>query len=94
MTSEGLGFEHIQPSLDRSGELCIPSFCTSSPSSVQVSSRACHRSIQTSDSNCTLLDGGSLASHNFQHVERHSSLCFVRNCIRDVLVGQILKGML
>ena len=33
-----------------------------------------HRSIQTSDSSCTLWNGDSLASHSSQHVPGHSSL--------------------
>ena len=53
-------------SLDRLGELCIY-FCTSYLGSFQGSSRTCQRSIQTSDSSNTLLDGGSLASHNSHH---------------------------
>ena len=42
-----LGVVCIQPSPYRSGELCIFSSYTSSPSSVQVSCRICYRLIQT-----------------------------------------------
>ena len=57
-----------QTSLDISGQFCISFSCIHSPSSVQVSGRTSHRSIQTLNSSCTLLDGGSLASHSSQHV--------------------------
>ena len=67
--SASLGVECFQSSLDISSELCIISSCISSPSSVQVSSRTCHKLIQTSNSNYTLLDGGSLATHSPQHVK-------------------------
>ena len=75
-TSRSLGVECFQPSLDITGKLCNSSSCISSPHSVQVSSRTCHRSIQISNSSGTLLDVGSLNSHNFQHVGRHSSSVF------------------
>ena len=54
--------------------ICISSFCIISFSSVQGSDRTCHRSIQTSNSSCTLLGGGLLVSYCSQHVERHSFL--------------------
>ena len=73
-TSGSLVFKCLQPSLDISGELCISSHCFSSPSSVQVSGRTCNRSIQTSNSCCTSLDGGLLALHSYQHVQQHYSL--------------------
>ena len=72
-TSGGLGVECIQPSLDISGKLCVSFSCISSSSSVQVSGRTCQRSTQMFDSGGTMLNGGSLASHNSQHVGRHSS---------------------
>ena len=68
----GLGVECLQMSLDISGKLCVSSSCINSSSSVQVSGRTCQRSTQTFDSGGTMLDGGSLASHSFQHVGRHS----------------------
>ena len=82
ITSGNPGVECSQQFHDMSGELYISSCCRGYPSSVLVSNRMCHQSIQTFDSNCTLLDGGSLASHNFQHVGRHSSLmsCHNKSC--------------
>ena len=68
----GLGVECFQLSLDISGNLCVFSSCISSSGSVQVSGRTCQRSSQTVDSCGTMLDGGSLAPHSFQHVGRHS----------------------
>ena len=53
-------------------ELCIPSSCSSSLSSEQVSGGICHRSIQLFYSSGTLLD--SLACHSSQHFGRHSWL--------------------
>ena len=79
-TSEGLGVECLQPSLDISGKLCISS-CISSSGSVQVSGRTCQRSIQMFDSGGTMLDGGSLAPHSSQHVGRCSSA--VPHCKRS-----------
>ena len=55
-------------------KLCLSSCCNSSSSSVQVSGRTCHKSIQTFDSGSTMLDGGSLASYSSQHVARCSSV--------------------
>ena len=54
----------------------------SSSNSVQVSGITHYRSIQTSDSGCTMLDQGSLASHCSEHVGRHSSAlsCHKRPC--------------
>ena len=72
-TSGGLGFECIQPSLEVSGKLCLSFSCICSSSSVQVSGGICHRSVQTFDSDGTIFDGGSLASHSSQQVGR----CFV-----------------
>ena len=51
-----LGVECIPPSLDVSGKLCLSSSCISSSSSVKISGRTCHRSIQTSDSSDTMLE--------------------------------------
>ena len=64
----------IECSLAVSGELCTSSTCVSSSSSIQVSCRACHGSIQTSTSHFTLLIGVYLASHCSQLVGRCSSL--------------------
>ena len=66
-TSESLGVEHFQPSLVHSGEFYVSYSC-------MISRRTCHRSIQTSYSSGTLLDGHFLASHSSQHVGRHFSL--------------------
>ena len=52
--------------------ICLSSSCISSSSSVHVSGRRDHRSIQTFDSGGIMLDGDSLASHSSQHVGRHS----------------------
>ena len=57
--------------METSGELCL-SLRINSSSVVQVSSRTCHMSVQTSCSNGTMLDGGSLAPHSSQHVGSHS----------------------
>ena len=69
-TSGGLRVECLQLSLDVSAKLYISSSHISSSSSIQVSGRTCQRSTQTFDSYGTMLDGGSLASHSFQHVGR------------------------
>ena len=55
-----------------SGELCVSSFTFSSHGSIQLPGRTCHRSIQTSYSSSTLMDGGSLSSHSSQYVVRCS----------------------
>ena len=67
-----LGIECLQPSLDISAKFCVSSSCISSSSSVQVPGRTCQRSAQTFDSDGTMMDGGSLASHISQHVDRCS----------------------
>ena len=54
----------------------LSSSCISSLSCVQVSGRMCYRSVQTSYSSGTLLDGGILASHSSLCVGRHSSLLY------------------
>ena len=72
-TCRSLGVECFRPSLDIYGDLCVSCSCISSPSSVQVSGIIYQQSIQTTYSTGTLLDGGSLASHSFQHAGRHSS---------------------
>ena len=84
----GLSVECLQPSMGISSRLCVSSFSISSSSSVQVSGITCQRSTQTIDSGGTMLDGGSLAPHSSQHVDRHSLVvphhkrshdgCFVR----------------
>ena len=69
-TSSGsLGDKHFQPSFDISGELHISSCWISYPSSVQDFSITFHKSMQTSNSSCTMLDRGSLASHCSGHME-------------------------
>ena len=70
-----LRLKHFQPSMALSGELYIFSSCISSPSFVKVSGRTCDRSIQTSNSNHSLLEGGSLAGHSSLHVEDIPHLC-------------------
>ena len=50
----------------------VSSYSSSSSSSVQVSGRTCQQSTQTFDSGGGMLDGGSLFSHNSQHVGRCS----------------------
>ena len=79
--SGGLGVECLQPSLEISGKLCVPSFSSGPSCSVQVSSRTCQRSTQTIDCGSSMLDGGSLASHSSQHAGRHSSV--VSHCKRS-----------
>ena len=89
-TSGGLGVECLQPSLDVSGKLYVSSSCIGPCSSVHIPDRRCQRSNQTFDSDGTMLDGGSLASHSSQHIGRHSSVlshhkrschgCFGRPC--------------
>ena len=73
-TPVSLKVECFQPSLYLSGGLNISFSCMSSPSSLQTSDGICHGSIQTSNSSCTPLDRGFLASHSSQHFGRHSSL--------------------
>ena len=80
ISSQSFQTECFQPSMAVSGDVCISSTCINSFSVVQVSSGTCHKSIKTSYSSGTMLDGGSLASHSSQHVERHSSL--VSHCKR------------
>ena len=87
-------FEGIQLSLDTSGKLYLSSSCISFFSSIQVSGRTCHRSIQTFGSGSTILDRGSLASHSSQHVGRHSLvLSCNKHLILDVSKGEVLKGL-
>ena len=74
IASRSYGVECLQPSMEVSGELCISSSHVNSCSVVQVPSETCHKSIQTSYSSGTMLDGGSLAFHSSHHVGRHSSL--------------------
>ena len=78
-----LGVLGLMPSaiLGLFSKLCVSSSGSSSSSSVQVSGRTCQWSTQTFDSGCTMLDGGSLASHRSQHVGRHSSV--VSHCKRS-----------
>ena len=53
-----------------------------------------HSSIQTSDSSCILLDGGSLASHILNMLEDIPCQCpIVRNVVRDFLVCWVFKGL-
>ena len=48
--------------------------CFSSPGSIDIPCRKWYRSVQTSYSSDTLLDGGSFASNSSQYVGIHSSL--------------------
>ena len=73
ITFGNLGVEWFQSSLEISGELYISSSYVSSPSFVQVGDRTYRRSLPTSNSIHTLLDGGSLASHSSQYTRKHSS---------------------
>ena len=72
--SGGLGAECLQPSLEISGKLCVSSSGSGPSCSVQVSSRTCQWSTQTFTSGGSMLDGGSLASHSYQHAGRCSSV--------------------
>ena len=68
--------------LGKSYELFVFSSCTSSFSSIQVSSRTCHRSIQTSISSCSLLDQSSLVSHSSQNVRKpYLSVSYFKVCV-------------
>ena len=71
--------------------MCVSS-CINYHGAVQVSSRTCHGSVQTSYCRSIFSDGCSLTSHSSHHVRRHSSLVshHRRPCM-DVLVGQVLK---
>ena len=82
IASGGLGVECLQPSLEISGKLCVSSSSSGPSCSVQVSSRTCQRSTQTFTSHGSMLDGGSLASHSSQHVDRCSSA--VPSCKRSM----------
>ena len=55
-----------------SDEVCISPSSVNSSSVVHISSGTCHKSIQTSYSSGTMLDGGFLSSHSSQQVDRHS----------------------
>ena len=72
-TDDSLVTECFQPCLGISDELCVSSSSFSSSGSIKVAGRMCCRSIQTSSSSGTLLDGNSLVSQNSQHVGRHLS---------------------
>ena len=73
-TSQCFGVGCFQQPLDISGELNVSSHNFSLPGYIQVPARMCHRSIPTSSSSSTLLNGGSFASHSSQYVGRHSLL--------------------
>ena len=95
--SGGLGVEHLQPSLEVSGKLCVSFSCISSSSSIQVSGRTYQRLTQTFDSGGTMLNGDSLAFHGSQHIGRHSSAlyhhkrsfhgCFGRPCVQGSAIS-------
>ena len=55
ITSRSFGVDGIQPSMEVSGEVC-PSSSSINSSSVQVYSRTCHKSVQTSYSSGIMLD--------------------------------------
>ena len=86
--SGGLGVECLQPSLEISGKLCVPSSSSGPSCSVQVSSRTCQQSTQTFTSGGSMLDGGSLASHSSQHAGRHSSAVTHRKRSRRGCLGR------
>ena len=69
---EAFGLNAFNHPLSLSGKLCVSFSSFSSPGSIHVPGRMCHRSVQTFCSCGTLLDGGSLASHISKHVGRHS----------------------
>ena len=77
-----LGIECFHPSwnIQVNYLFAIPTLV--SPSSVQISCRTCHRSIQTTYCSDNLLDGGFQAPHSSQNAHRHSSLLFYykRSC--------------
>ena len=84
-TSGSLGVEHFQPFLDVSGNFL---------STVKVSDRTYQMPIQTSNSICTLVDGGSLASHSSQYVGRClSSESHCKRFCQGCLLGWMLKGL-
>ena len=89
----GLGVECIQPSLEISDKLCVSSSCINSSSSVNLSGRACHTSIQTFDSSGTMLDGSSVAFHSSQHVGGCSlALSHHKICHHGCFVRQSAQG--
>ena len=93
-TSEGLGVEWLQPSLDVSDKLHISSSCISSSSSVHVSGGTCQRSAQTFDSGGPLLDGGSLLLTVLNMLADIPQQCpIIKDLIVDVSAGQVLKGL-
>ena len=50
--------------------------------------------VHTSHSSCTLLDGVFFTFHCSQHVEDVPHWCpIIKGLVRDVLVGQMLKGL-
>ena len=95
ITSWGLRVEFLQLSLDISGKLCLCSSCISSSSSVHISGRICHSTIQTFDSGepCWMEAPWLAAVLNMlEDIPECSPI--IRGLIVDVLVGQVLKGLL
>ena len=80
--------------MEVSGELYISSSSINSSSVVHVCSETCHKSIQTSYSSGTMLDGGSLASTVLSMLEDVPHRCPIKeDVIMDVLAGQVLKSL-
>ena len=93
-TSGSLRVECFKPPMDVWGMLCVSSSCKCSASSVQVSGRTCHRSMQTPYSSGPLLDGGFLTSHSSLHAANFFSWCpTLEDLVMNVCVGLVLKGL-
>ena len=89
-----LWFDWFHQFLDIPGELCISSSFISIPNPVHVSGRTCHRSVHTSKSSCTLLDGDSLASTVLNILEdMPHRFPIIKDVIKNCWVGPVLKGL-
>ena len=84
-TSGYIWVEYFQFHVDISGGLCIFFYYSSPLVLSQVSSRTCHRSIQTYSYGFSLLEWGSLASLSSQHVG--SYYLFMSYCKRLGALG-------
>ena len=94
ITSESLLVKHFQPSLEVLSELYISFSYTSSPSSIQVSSRTYHKAVQTYNSHCTLLIVSSWLPTIPNMFKVVPSFCpIIKDCVWDVLEDQVLKGL-
>ena len=93
-TCGSLGVECFQTNLDISGVLCDSSSYISSLSSVQVSGGTYWRSNQTSNSSGTYwMEPSWLPSVLNMLEDLHYHCPIVKNCIMDVLVDLVLKGL-